>query len=166
VFRTELPRNDLARTGLDAAALDVTPLDAAPLDAAAGPRLAARGGRVISPYGPQPSQLGDEPPLYDDGVLRVTRIPGQASGYALAGEIDEAAFAALAGRLGEIVAELDEVHLNLAGLEYSDLAGLRIIVGLAATGRRRVVLWQVPPHLRAILAIVGWDMVPGLEIAS
>ncbi len=136
------------------------------LDAAAEPGLAARGGRVISPYGPQPSQLGDEPPLYDDGVLRVTRIPGQVPGYALAGEIDEAAFAALAGRLGEIVADLDEVHLNLAALEYSDLAGLRIIVGLAATGRRRVVLRQVPPHLRAILAIVGWDMVPGLEIAS
>ena len=40
----------------------------------------------------------------------------------------------LAGRLGEIVADLDEVHLNLAGLDYSDLAGLRIIVSAGGPG--------------------------------
>jgi hypothetical protein len=29
-----------------------------------------------------------------------------------------------------------------------------------------VVLHQVPPHLRAILNIVGWDTAPGVEIAG
>ena len=84
----------------------------------------------------------------------------------MAGEIDEAAFPALARRLGEIAADLDEVHLNLAALDYTDLAGLRVIVALGDAGRRRVVLHQVPPHLRAILAIVGWDTAPGVEIAG
>ena len=128
--------------------------------------LAVCGRRVISPHGPQPPQLGDEPPLYDDGALRITQLPGPDSGYALAGEIDEAAYPALARTLGEIAADLDEVHLNLAHLDYTDLAGLRVIVGLADAGRRGVVLHQVPPHLRAILSIVGWDTAPGLEIAG
>lgn len=124
------------------------------------------GSRVISAHGPQPPQLGDEPPLYDDGALRIIQIPGPGSGYALVGEIDEAAFPALARRLDEIAADLGEVHLNLAALDYADLAGLRVIVGLADTGRRGVVLHQVPPHLRAILSIVGWDTAPGVEIAG
>jgi anti-anti-sigma factor len=128
--------------------------------------LAVCGSVVISPHGPQPPQLGDEPPLYDDGALRITQMPGPGPGYALAGEIDEAAFPALARRLDEIAAGLDEVHLNLAALDYTDLAGLRVIVGLADTGRRGVVLHQVPPHLRAILNIVGWDTAPGVVIAG
>jgi anti-anti-sigma regulatory factor len=121
------------------------------------------GDGVISPRDPQ---HGDEPPLYDDGALRITQIAGPGSGYALAGEIDEAAFPALARRLDEIVADLDQVHLNLAVLDYTDLAGLRVIVALADAGRRHVVLHQVPPHLQAILNIVGWDTAQGREIAD
>jgi anti-anti-sigma factor len=104
-------------------------------------------------------------------VLRITRIPGPGltpspgSGYALAGEIDESRAGNLAGKLAELTADLDEVHLDLGALDYSDLAGLRVIVQLAA-GRRRVVLHRVPPHLRAVLAIVGWDAAPGVELAS
>ena len=144
-----------------------------------GPGPAARSGRVISPSTPQPPQLGDEPPVYDDGVLRITRIPAAGPapspasspgpspgpGYALAGEIDESTVCGLAAKLAELAANLDEVHLDLGALAYSDLAGLRVIVQLAA-GRRRMVLHRVPPHLRAVLAIVGWDTAPGLEFAS
>jgi ABC-type transporter Mla MlaB component len=122
---------------------------------------------------------GDESEVYDDGVLRITRIPGPGPGsrpvsgpdpspgpgYALAGEIDECTVRGLAAKLAELAANLDEVHLDLGTLAYSDLAGLRVIVQLAA-GRRRVVLHRVPPHLRAVLAIVGWDTAPGLELAS
>ena len=115
--------------------------------------------------------------MYDDGVLRITRITGTGTGpspgagaglgsiYSLAGEIDESTLGGLAGKLAEIAAGLDEVHLDLAALDYSDLAGLRVIVQLAMPGRR-VVLHRVPAHLRAILGIVGWDSVPGLELAS
>jgi anti-anti-sigma factor len=153
VFRTELRPTELRSTELARSEF---------------PRSepAVCGSRVISAHGPQPPQPGDKPPLYDDGALRITQIPGPGAGYALAGEIDEAAFPALARRLDEIAADLDEVHLNLAALDYTDLAGLRVIVGLADTGRRGVVLHQVPPHLRAILNIVGWDTAPGVEIAG
>ena len=95
--------------------------------------------------------------------------PGPAAGlgsiYSLAGEIDESTLGGLAGKLAEIAAGLDEVHLDLAALDYIDLAGLRVIVQLAMP-RRRVVLHRVPAHLRAILGIVGWDSVPGLELAG
>ncbi len=127
------------------------------------------GGRVISPNVPQPPQLGDDSPVYDDGVLRITRIPGpgvdpaHGSRYALAGEIDEATVGGLASALARIAADLDEVHLELGALDYSDLAGLRVIVQLTADGRRRVILHRLPPHLRAILGIVGWDTAPGVE---
>ena len=140
-----------------------------------GPGPEAPGDRVISPSTPQPPQLGGEPPVYDDGVLRITRIPGPGlspsgvsgpgPGYALAGEIDESTVRGLAGKLAELTADVDEVHLDLGALDYSDLAGLRAIVELSA-GRRRVVLHRVPPHLRAVLAIVGWDTAPGLELAT
>jgi ABC-type transporter Mla MlaB component len=148
VFRTELRPTELSRSKFHRS------------------ESAVSGSRVISPHGPQPPQLGDEPPLYDDGALRITQMPGPGPGYALAGEIDEAALPVLARRLGEIAADLGVVHLNLAHLDYTDLAGLRVIVGLADGGHRGVVLHQVPPHLRAILNIVGWDAAPGVQIAG
>ncbi len=159
------------RTELDHGITDPGPVARTIID----PGPAARSGRVISPDGPQLSQPGGDPPVYDDGVLRITRItgpglapgpaPGLGSGYALAGEIDESTVGGLAGQLAQIAEDLDEVHLDLAALDYSDLAGLRVIVQLAAPGRR-LVLHRVPAHLRAVLGIVGWDEVPGLELAS
>lgn len=132
------------------------------------PGLPACGGQVISPNVPQPPQLGDDSPVYDDGVLRIALISGPGPGprYALAGEIDEFSVSGLARELGQIAASLDEIHLDLGDLIFADLAGLRVIVRLAADGQRRVVLHRVPPHLRAILGIVGWDTAPGLELAS
>ena len=173
MFRTELDHavvepGPAAR--IAAAPHPATPAVAVPsprADIRSGPGPAAPSGRVISPSTPQPPQLGDEPPVYDDGVLRITRIPAPSPGpgYALAGEIDESTVRGLAGKLAELAANVDEVHLDLAALEYCDLAGLRVIVQLAA-GLRRVVLHRVPPHLRAVLAIVGWDTAPGVEFTS
>jgi anti-anti-sigma regulatory factor len=177
VFRIELD-HAVVEPG-PAARITAAPYPAGPVAAVPRPRAcicpgpgpAAPGGRVISPSTPQPPQLGDEPPVYDDGVLRITRIPGPGPGpgpdpgYALAGEIDESTVRGLAGKLAELTADLDEVHLDLGAVDYSDLAGLRVIVQLAA-GHRRVVLYRVPPHLRAVLAVVGWDTIPGLELAS
>ncbi len=184
------------RTELDRAITDPGPVAPATTDPGRASRnitvagRAARGGPVIAPGGPQPSHLGDDSLVYDDGVLRITRIPGPrpgpgprlapglgrapgpgpaygvGSGYALAGEIDDSTVGPLAGKLAEIAADLDEVHLDLGELDYSDLAGLRVIVQLAAAGGRHVVLHHVPPHLRAILGILGWDTAPGLELAS
>ena len=106
------------------------------------------------------------PAVYDDGVLRMTAT-GRPPLVAIIGEIDEDTYPALVAMLTEL-ARLTEIHLNLAGVQYCDLAGLRAIVQMAgASGggsTRRVVLHGVPPRIRNVLGIVGWDATPGLVI--
>ena len=112
------------------------------------------------------SSAGTGQGVYDDGVLRITAI-GNPPGLAIAGEIDEDTYPALLRKLEELAGS-DEIHLNLAGVEYCDLAGLRAIIRLAGAGRgtdsRRVVLHEIPPQLRTVLSVLGWDSTPGLLI--
>ncbi len=109
--------------------------------------------------------------LHDDGVLRITRLAGP--GLALAGEIDEDTYPALVAVLAEFAVG-GEVHLDLAGVRYCDLAGLRAMVRIARAARpgtagagiegTRVVLQNLPPALRTVLRVVGWDAFPELII--
>ena len=104
--------------------------------------------------------------IYDDGVLRITATP-DPPGLAMAGEIDEDTYPALVAKLEEL-AGAGEIHLNLAHVQYCDLAGLRAMIRLAGAGRRgdsrQVVLHEVPPRLQTVLGILGWDSTPGLVI--
>lgn len=106
-------------------------------------------------------------PACDDALLRITRIPGQTA-LAIAGEIDDYTHAALVDALRTLTGGLREIHINLAGVEYCDIAGLRAIVRLAGDNgnhgheRTRLVLHEVPGHLRTVLHILGWDTTPGL----
>ncbi len=107
---------------------------------------------------------------HDEGVLRITRT-GTPSRLAITGEIDESTYPSLVQSLDELTQGVPEVHLDLAGVVYCDLAGLRAMVRLAGSGPggspgRRVVLHQVPEQLRAVLEIIGWDSVPGLVVAG
>jgi ABC-type transporter Mla MlaB component len=105
--------------------------------------------------------------VYDDGVLRITEMH-DPPGLAFAGEIDEGTYRALVGTLRERARGSGEIHFNLGGVEYCDLAGLRaiiLVVGAGAGGRdRRLVLHAVPRQLRTVLRIVGWDATPGVVI--
>jgi anti-anti-sigma regulatory factor len=99
---------------------------------------------------------------YDDGVLRISRTG--AARLVLAGEIDEETYPALVSRLREVAAGAAEVHLDLSAVRYCDLAGLRAMIRLTDAGRRRVVLHGMPPHLDAVLSVLGWDGTPGLVV--
>ena len=106
--------------------------------------------------------------IYDDGVLRISRM-GVPAVLAIAGEIDESTYPGLVDTLGELADGQGEARINLAAVTYCDLAGLRAILSLAGTGSdgqdrgaRRLVLHEVPAHLRAILQVIGWDTTPGL----
>ena len=107
--------------------------------------------------------------VYDDGVLRITRS-GRPPVLALDGEIDEASYPGLVGALDQAVDGESEVHFDLAGVEYCDLAGLRAIIcvtGAGLDGRggwRRVVLHELSPELQTVLRILGWDSTPGLTM--
>jgi ABC-type transporter Mla MlaB component len=108
--------------------------------------------------------------VYDDGVLRITRT-GSPPVLTIAGEIDESTYPGLVSALESLVGGQREIHANLVGVTYCDLAGLRTIVGLAgASGEdhehsgRRLVLHEVPQRLKTVLQIMGWDVTPGLAI--
>lgn len=108
--------------------------------------------------------------VYDDGVLRVTRT-GSPLLVVIAGEIDESNYSGLVGALDMLADGHDEMHINLGGVEFCDLAGLRAIIRLAEAGgagrdqsRPRLVLHAVPRQVLRVLQIVGWDTVPGLVI--
>jgi ABC-type transporter Mla MlaB component len=106
-------------------------------------------------------------PAYDNGVLRISQTTSPA-GLAIAGEIDEATYPALVTSLHEIADAHQVVHVDLGGVIYCDLAGLRAIVRLAvdegAAQPRHVRLSNVPQHIRVVLAIIGWDALPGLAL--
>jgi anti-anti-sigma regulatory factor len=105
---------------------------------------------------------------YYDGVLRVIWA-GSPPVVLIAGEIDRSRYSGLVSALEGLAGHEGDVHVNLAELVFCDLAGLRAILRLARTGRadedhgrRRLVLHDVPPHLRRVLEILGWDCTPGL----
>lgn len=106
-------------------------------------------------------------PAFDDGVLRIAPT-GSPGGLAISGEIDEATYPALVTSLHEMAEGHQELNLDLSGVSYCDLAGLRAIVRLAGDGgpgdTRRIRLHNLPQHIRVVLAITGWDGTPGLAL--
>jgi anti-anti-sigma factor len=109
----------------------------------------------------------DRHPAYDNGVLRIIETAWPA-GLQITGEIDEATYPALVTSLHDIAERHHEFHLDLSGVSYCDLAGLRAIVRLAdhadAGPVRHVLLHNVPHHMRVALAVTGWDALPGLAV--
>jgi ABC-type transporter Mla MlaB component len=70
---------------------------------------------------------------YGGQALRITEM-SSSTGLVLTGEIDEDTYPALVAKLNEFAVGVPEIHFDLVGLEYCDLAGL----------------------LQTVLRIVGW----------
>ena len=105
---------------------------------------------------------------YYDGVQRVI-CAGGPEVVLIAGELDVSNYQGLVSVLDDLVDREGDVHVNLAGLTYCDVAGLRAILRLAGTGRggeghggRCVFLDDVPQNLTRLLQILGWDSIPDL----
>jgi ABC-type transporter Mla MlaB component len=104
-----------------------------------------------------------------DDVLRMTPANG-APGLVIAGEIDESSYPRLLRGLADLNPR-DDVHIDLAGVDFCDLAGLRAIVCAAGAGAGgaapgHLTLHAVPDRLRRILQILGWDEMPGVEFTD
>jgi anti-anti-sigma regulatory factor len=106
--------------------------------------------------------------MAEDEALRVSSS-GSPPWLVIAGEIDESTYPILVAGLATAEG-YREIRIDLGGVRYCDLAGLRRIVSLtrssSASGRpiRRVVLRAVPPWLAEVLQILGWDTTPGIAI--
>jgi anti-anti-sigma factor len=87
----------------------------------------------------------------------------------LAGDIDESTFPDLMRILAHTAdAGASRIHVDLADVEYCDVAGLRAIISLASDqgeGRApvdEIVFTRLPGPLQRVLLILGWDAVPGV----
>lgn len=110
--------------------------------------------------------------VFGGGALRIGRA-GSQSRLVIVGDIDEFTHAGLTAVLSSITSSPGEIHIDLSGVEYCDIAGLRAFVALSQASRpgshdhsRRVILQELPAHLKALLQILGWDSAPGLMIAE
>jgi hypothetical protein len=101
-----------------------------------------------------------------DEALRITKASGGQPGLIIAGEVDESGYPVLLQCLAALDRQVD-VHVDLGGIEFCDLAGLRAIVCAGrpdqdAPPDRLVCLHATPPRLRKIMQILGWDDMPGV----
>lgn len=94
-------------------------------------------------------ELGDAAPAW----LTVTPLEGR-TGLRLAGEADLCTAAALRRAVAELPAGVREIHLQLAGLEFIDVAAARVLVTLTERpGRPAVILHYPPPCLIRVIRL-------------
>ncbi len=86
-------------------------------------------------------------------------------GLAVGGDIDDITYPALLEALGNLACGSSGVHVDLSGVRFCDLPGLRAIVRLTGASTP-VVLHGVPVPLRTVMAVLGWDRAPGLVIGK
>jgi anti-anti-sigma regulatory factor len=106
-------------------------------------------------------------PLYGDTILQI--LPTiNPPGLALVGDVHRSNVAAVAHALARMRGHAGDVHLDLSGLLFCDLAGLQVIVraSQALDAGRRLVLHGIPHQLERALEIVDWAPLPNLAIAG
>jgi anti-anti-sigma factor len=101
--------------------------------------------------------------------IRKVRLGDHLGLLRVAGSVDPTTSGALASRL-RLARQLAEarLYIDLADLEFIDVAGVRAIVRGAAALEpgRNLVVQRLAPALRKVFGIVGWDRTPGLFFAE
>jgi anti-anti-sigma regulatory factor len=100
-------------------------------------------------------------------LLRITLLP-HAPGFRVEGTVDASSRSGLAAALAAVPQANVNVHVDLSGVEFIDMEGLRLIVRAArdlAEGRL-LVLDRVPSYVRALIRAVNWDVTPGLRFGG
>lgn len=140
-------------------------------------RLEPDSGALV-PVGAPPEQKVDAEPVYSDKQLVILRTGFSA--LRISGAIDEYNAEAVAGALkaqllivpsahttlSDAITGNGDLHLDLNDLQFSDVSGIRSLVGLAEGmgPGRRLVLQGLPPLIRKVMTVVGWGEMPSLVI--
>ncbi|GAB1817597.1 MEDS domain-containing protein [Herbidospora sp. RD11066] len=106
--------------------------------------------------------------LLQTALLRIRRTFGP-DGIRVEGEIDATSSADLARRLADAAQTVSgDLHVDLHGVTFIDLAGLRALVDTAKTlgDQRELVLGPVPEHVGQLMRLIGWHTTPGLRIEA
>ncbi|SDK22082.1 STAS domain-containing protein [Nonomuraea jiangxiensis] len=97
---------------------------------------------------------------------RVTPV-AQPFGLRVSGEIDWSNRRLLADALEWALTSDDrDIRLDLSGLTFIDVAGLRLIVAVAArlSPPRGLILSSASPLTLRLLDLTGWEHEPGLSV--
>jgi anti-anti-sigma factor len=99
-------------------------------------------------------------PDQDDGLLTISALAGRV-GLRLAGDVDASSHDRLRRALAALPADgITAAHLELAGLDFMDVAGTRELIALMQSHPGlRLILHDPPESLRRILALL-W---PGIN---
>ncbi|MBZ4323313.1 MEDS domain-containing protein [Streptomyces huiliensis] len=96
-------------------------------------------------------------------VVRTYRPPG----LRLEGRVDASAHRLLRDALRSVAAERGDLRLEMSGVEFPDLGGLRLLMTFArarAARHRSVELTGLAPRLSEVITLIGWDRTPGLRL--
>jgi anti-anti-sigma factor len=104
--------------------------------------------------------------VYADSHLVVTRTQ-EPAGLCFAGEIDSSNAHAVAEFLSTGFAGADDVHLDMSGLSFCDVSGIRFLIEAAEARKQgRLMLHGLPNLLQRVMAATGWANLPNLVVVS
>ncbi|MBO3748595.1 STAS domain-containing protein [Streptosporangiaceae bacterium NEAU-GS5] len=101
-------------------------------------------------------------------LLRITLL-ADCAGLRIEGELDRCTLPTLRRELATVASGDHGFCVDLSGLAFIDGGCLRALVNAAAElhdgGRDRMLtLRSVPPHVRRLLELTGWQQTPGLHL--
>jgi anti-anti-sigma factor len=118
-------------------------------------------------------QLQQAHPIVLHAALAIRRAPllrlsplDDGAGLRVEGEIDRSNAEQLATALRSALAAEQDLHLDLEGLEFADIAAVRLLAQAATSlsDGHRLILLAPSPVLRRVLQVQGWDKLPALQM--
>lgn len=104
--------------------------------------------------------------VYADRHLVVTRTE-EPDGLCFAGEIDVTNSHAVAESLGNSSLGEADIHIDLSGLSFCDVSGIRSLVDAAESRHAgRLMLHGLPALLQTVMQVTGWSDLPNLHICN
>ncbi|WP_336209523.1 STAS domain-containing protein [Nonomuraea sp. LPB2021202275-12-8] len=109
-------------------------------------------------------------PIRADRLLRTSLLADRA-GLRIEGELDRSTLPALRRALATMASGDAGSCVDLSGLTFIDTGCLRALVNAAAAlreggGDQVLTLRSVPPQMRRLLELIGWDRVQGLHLQA
>ena len=106
-------------------------------------------------------------PVFEDGMLRISRLVDPPR-LAFDGDIDASNLDAVADALAVAAVGAGQLEVDLSGVMFCDLGGLRALVRTAGGLQppHRMLLLGTPHHVRRVLDLVGWAELPNLVFAN
>ncbi|MHB8587329.1 MAG: STAS domain-containing protein [Candidatus Dormibacteraceae bacterium] len=104
--------------------------------------------------------------VYADKQLVVKRTHDPV-GLSFSGEIDTTNRDAVATCLAATPAGAEDIHLDVRGLIFCDISGIRAFVDAAEVrGKERLLLHGLPELLQTVMRVTGWADLPNLVVCN